>query len=70
VGGDNLNIDIEKLDIFAAQACMSFDGLAAKSGISTVTLSRLRRGKQEPRPHTVGKIAKALNVNVEDLLKQ
>lgn len=53
-----------------ARSCFSSEELAKYAGISRVTLQRLKSGKQVARPRTIGKLAKALEVEVEDLLKE
>ncbi len=64
-----MNIDKNKLDLAMARNCFSAETLAEITGISQVTIARLKRGVQQPRPQTVGKLAKALGVNVEDLIE-
>lgn len=51
-----------------ARNCMTLKELSNRSGVNVVTLTRIRRGVQIPQPITVGKIARALNVSVEDLV--
>ena len=63
-----LKIDKRKLDIAMAIKSYSSLELSQCSGISQVTITRIKNGFQNPRPETVGKIARALNVNVEDLI--
>lgn len=43
--------------------------LCEKVPISYNSLWNIRKGKSEPRPATIGKIAKALNVSVSDLIE-
>lgn len=43
--------------------------LSEKCGVSQVTITRLVRGIQTARPVTVGKIAKALNVDVTEIIE-
>lgn len=52
-----------------ARNCMTLKELSLISGINTVTLTRINRGLQEPQPITVGKMALALGVPVEQLIK-
>lgn len=52
-----------------AKRCMTMKELASSSGINIVTLQRMKSGKTNPQPATIGKLAKALNVNVELLIK-
>jgi len=63
-----MNIDVEKINLLIANKCLSVNELAKLSGISLVTLSRIRNGSQQARPQTLGKIAKALETNVENLI--
>ncbi len=49
-------------------AGLSQDALARAAGISRVTLVRLERGEQTPRYKTLGTIARALGVDVSELL--
>ena len=44
------------------------DDLAAKAKVSRVSLTQYSSGTTEPRTKTLGKIAKALNVPVEQLI--
>ena len=43
--------------------------LAGKAGITRATLSRLEAGAENPYPSTVRKLAKALNVDPEQLME-
>ena len=49
-------------------AGLSQDALARSAGIGRVTLVRLEKGEQTPRYKTLGAIAKALRVDVSELL--
>lgn len=64
-----MKIDIKKFEIALAKSCMSITELAEASGVDDVTLSRMRNKKQEPRPRTIGKIAKILQVDVIELIE-
>jgi len=57
-----------KLDIALAEQCKNASDLHAE-GIPPATLAHIRKGKSTTTK-TLGKIAKALNVPVERLLKQ
>lgn len=63
-----MKIDKMKIDIAMANKGYSAKELSKNSGISQITIARLKRGVQEARPETIGKIAKALNVPVENLI--
>lgn len=64
-----LKIDKNKFDLAMARNCFTSEKLSNLTGISKVTIIRVKNGSQNPRPMTVGKIAKALNVKVEDLIE-
>lgn len=64
-----MKIDKKKLDLAMAENCYSAEELSNLTGISTVTIARIKNGSQRPRPATIGKIAKALNVKVEYLIE-
>lgn len=65
-----MKVDAIKLDLAMARACMTGKELQKRAVISDVTLGRIRSGAQEPRPATAGRIAKALGVDVTDLIKE
>lgn len=49
--------------------CLNMDDLATLAGISRVSLTKYVSGSTKPRTKTVGKIAKALNVQVQDIIE-
>lgn len=64
-----MKLNTTRIETFLAQRNMTKSALAEGSGISRQNLSTIiRRGTCEPR--TIGKLAKALNVPVEDLLEE
>lgn len=65
-----MKIDTHKLSVEIARNYFSSEELSKNAGISRVTLQRLKSGKQVARPQTIGKLAKALEVKVEDLLTE
>lgn len=64
-----MRIDAKKYNLLLANEAMSVKELADLSGINEVTLCRVKNGLQAARPQTLGKIAKALNCRVEDLIE-
>lgn len=64
-----MRIDPEKFELAMAKACISSRKLREASGVSDVTLYRIRRGAQQPRPSTVGKLARALGVEVTEIIE-
>lgn len=62
-----INTDVINREL--ARLCMTWKDLSKKSGVSTVTLSKINKGFENPKPITVGKIAIALGCSVEQLIK-
>lgn len=65
-----MRISNEKLLIALANEGMLLKELAEKAGITMEALRNIRKGKSVPKPATVGKIAKALNVNVQEIIME
>ena len=63
-------ISVEKLDLLLANNIIPIQKLSEDSGVSRVTIARMRSGTQKARPQTIGKLAKALGCKVEDLLEE
>ena len=65
-GGEVMKVNTKKLEIAMANACISARELSEKSGVSQFTITRIQ-SDANVFPATVGKIAKALNVNVTEI---
>lgn len=64
-----MKINRNKLDIALARECKTLNDL--KSEFCMVTLTRLRNDREyRPTTKTVGRLARALKCNVEELLEQ
>lgn len=63
-----MKINKQKLQLAMANSCLNIDDLAELAKISRVSLTKYISGTTEPRTKTLGKIAKALNVPVENLI--
>lgn len=68
--GEKMKIDKNKLAVAIANECISFKDLCKKAGISEVGFRQIRAGTRNPKPITVGKIARALNVNVQEIIAE
>lgn len=64
-----MKIDKEKLQLAMANMCISTKELAVQAGIAEQNISAYMSGRKNPKPMTVGKIAKVLQVKVEDIIK-
>jgi predicted transcriptional regulator len=64
-----MKISKQKIEIQMGNLCMTYTDLANMSGVSRPCMGKLLNGKAVPRPVTVGKIAKALGVDVTDIIE-
>lgn len=65
-----MKIDTNKVQIAMANACITSKELSELSGVSRESLTKMFNGKRNPKPITIGKIAKALNVKVESIIDE
>jgi Predicted transcriptional regulators len=63
-----MKINNSKLMLIMAEVGITFSALSELSGVSRMTLSSIKNGKT-CRPDLAGKIAKALNVPVMDIIE-
>lgn len=64
-----MRISTVKLGVAMAKLCISQEELAKNAGVNVMTISRAKNGQGKIQPATIGKIAKALNIQVEELLE-
>jgi transcriptional regulator with XRE-family HTH domain len=64
-----MKINNEKLYVLMGNSCLTFGELSVKSGVSRVSINKFLKGKTDARPATIGKIARALNVNVQEIIE-
>lgn len=65
-----MKINNNKLMVALANEGLLLKELAQKAGISEEALRLIRYGKSTPKPATVGRIAKALNVSVTNIIDE
>lgn len=63
-----MKVNRKKLELAMARACMSTGDLVKKSAMPRPTVNNVIRGR-DVRPATIGKIARALDVDVTDILE-
>lgn len=63
-----MKINKQQLQLAMANSCLNMNDLAVLAGVSRVSISKYLSGLRSPKPKAVGKIAKALNVPVENLI--
>jgi DNA-binding Xre family transcriptional regulator len=64
-----MNIDIKKLQCAMASKCYNASDLALYSRLSNATISRIFKTKTVLKTQTLGKIAKALDVEPKEIIK-
>ena len=63
-----MKVDRRKLEIAMANACMNTEDIQAATGMPRPTINRVI-SRYGSRPGTIGKIAKALGVNVTEIIE-
>lgn len=64
-----MNINIKKLRLAQARACLSMNDLVDNTGLGRSTISKILNGVNTPSVKSAGLIAKALNVDITSLLR-
>lgn len=64
-----MKVDQKKLEIALARKGKSFTEIAKEMKIDVSMISKINKGFDGLRPRTVGKLAKALGVDVTELLE-
>lgn len=64
-----LALDLKKVELARAKQCFTKQDLAKQAGICYSTLMKLLHGHIKLTAKTLGKLAKALNVEPEDLIQ-
>lgn len=64
-----MKLDNDKIMIILAENEMPIKKLCAEALISETAFKEMREGKRMPRTTTVGRIAKALGVSVQSIIK-
>lgn len=63
-----MNASKQKIELAMAEACMNPYDLCRETNIPYQTYRRIVNGGN-PKPATIGKIARALNVSVQDIIE-
>ena len=63
-----MKLDLKKIRIAQAKACLNVNDLVNETGLVRSTISKVLNGRINPTPKTIGVIAKALKVDVEDII--
>lgn len=65
-----MKLDEKKFERVLADKGLMLKDLCAEAGLAEITLRKIRQKKTTPRPATIGRIAKALNVEVQDIIQE
>ena len=63
-----MKADRTKVALAMARGCFSISDIVRLSGMTEATVKNVIYGQKSVLPATIGKVAKALNVNVEEIL--
>ena len=64
-----MKLDKVKFERVLAEKQVNLKEVCESAGIGVSTLQKVRKGNT-PRPATIGRIAKALNVDVQDIIQE
>ena len=64
-----MEVDVVKLRELRRRRVLTLEELAEKAGVGRNTIWRLEHGVMGAQPRTIRKLAKALNVEPEELVK-
>ena len=65
-----MKIDKQKILVLLAEKGMLYKDMCLKAGISEAEFRKIRSGERNPKPATIGKIAKAIGVSVKDIIQE
>lgn len=63
-----MELNLSKVRIYQAKECLTIYELASKSGLAKATITRILSGKKNPSVKSAGLLARALNVDITDIL--
>lgn len=64
-----MRVNVNKIKLAQANECLSVNELVKRTGLGRATVSKIINGMSKPSTKTLGLIAKALNVSVEDIIE-
>ena len=67
-GGEEMKADRTKVALAMAKRCFSIADIVERSGLTEATVKNVIYGKKSVLPATFGKVARALEVDVEEIL--
>ena len=70
IGGENVKVEREKLKSLIYNSGMTIHEISNASGLGRTTISKMINTDTQFSPFSIGKLAKALGVKVEELIIQ
>lgn len=64
-----MKLDVKKMQIYMLRNCWSVADLQRKAGLANTTIYKIIHGRNNASSATIGKIAKALNVDVTEVIE-
>ncbi|MDR3594932.1 helix-turn-helix transcriptional regulator [Clostridium sp.] len=64
-----MEVNVQRIKIAQAKACLSVNELVEKTGLGRATVSKILNGVNNPSIKTVGLLAKALDIDVSEIIK-
>ena len=64
-----MKLNSQKLQFIMAEKCIEIRELSKKAGITESTISKIKNGRQNAKPVTIGKLAKGLGVSLTELIE-
>lgn len=65
-----MKLNNERIMIVLSERGMLIKDLCSEADVSETAFKKMRDGKRTPRTTTLGRIAKALNVDVQDIIQE
>lgn len=62
-----MDINLNAVHKALAENCLTWKDLSKLTGISTTSLARINGNSQKPQPITIGRIARALNLSIDEI---
>ena len=65
-----MKLNIKKIRLLQAKKCFTINDIVFKTGLSKATISRALNEKVNTTPKTIGLIAKALEIDVSEIIEK
>ena len=62
-------LDVQKIERLAMKRCWGMAELQRRAGLANTTLYKIRKGENKASARTIGKLARALDCDPQEILK-